>query len=107
MLGPSCSEGASRKTDWKLDIPDLDNVPPYSPPIPPLNVKNFSKILHLSDLHVQKNYTIGNVLKNFYLLGQTPQYLLPLACKLQSLSLFRITCSLQQSDLLYDSTQHY
>ena len=74
MLGPSCSEGASRKTDWKLDIPDLDNVPPYSPPIPPLNVKNFSKILHLSDLHVQKNYTIGNVLKIFisyrYFLGK-------------------------------------
>ena len=58
MLGSGCSQGASRPTDWALDIPDLDNVPPYAPPPAPSDGP-VTRILQLSDLHIQANYSIG------------------------------------------------
>ena len=58
VLGSGCSQGASRPTDWALDIPDLDNVPPYAPPPAPSDGP-VTRILQLSDLHIQANYSIG------------------------------------------------
>ena len=58
VLGPGCSQGASRPTDWTLDIPELDNVPPLAPPPLP-SPGPVTRILQLSDLHVQANYSIG------------------------------------------------
>ena len=42
-----------------LDIPDLDNEPLTPPPKWPKTSNKTSKILHLSDPHVQLDYTIG------------------------------------------------
>ena len=58
VLGSRCSQGASRPTDWALDIPDLDNVPPYAPPPAPSDGP-VTRILQLSDLHIQANYSTG------------------------------------------------
>lgn len=65
VLGPSCSQGSS-DPDWSLDIPDLDNVPAYNPPQVPDYIANVTKILHLSDVHVQMNYSIGSPTKCDY-----------------------------------------
>ena len=59
ILGPDCSGGSSSHDDWSLDIPELDQVPPYVPPPVPDQPWNVSKILHLSDLHVHLNYSVG------------------------------------------------
>ena len=58
VLGPSCAQGSSR-FDWSLDIPDLDNIPPYKPPKVPTNLEKVSKVLQISDPHIQVNYSIG------------------------------------------------
>ena len=58
VLGSGCSQGASRPTDWSLDIPELDKVPPYTPPPAPSSGP-VTRILQLSDLHIQANYSIG------------------------------------------------
>lgn len=42
-----------------LDIPDLDNVRPYQPPALPSSPVPVSRVLHLSDLHLQLNYSVG------------------------------------------------
>ena len=62
LLGDSCSQDASQATDWTLDLPELDLTPPYNPPAPPAwdTVTHKTKVLHLSDLHVQLNYTVGS-----------------------------------------------
>ena len=58
VLGPGCGQGASRPLDWALDIPELDVVPPYKPPPAPSDGP-VTRILQLSDLHIQTNYSIG------------------------------------------------
>ena len=58
VLGPGCGQGASRPLDWALDIPELDVVPPYKPPPAPSDGP-VTRILQLSDLHIQANYSIG------------------------------------------------
>ena len=62
LLGDSCSQDASQATDWTLDLPELDLTPPYNPPATPAwdTVTHKTKVLHLSDLHVQLNYTVGS-----------------------------------------------
>ena len=74
-IGSSCSSGASRQTNWRLDIADLDNVPPYQPPALPSSPVPMSRVLHLSDLHLQLNYSVGAPVKCRYpiccLLGLT------------------------------------
>jgi len=62
LLGSSCSRGASHVTNWTLNLPTL-NLPPPSPPhTTPAwdSVKKKTKVLHISDLHVQLNYSIGS-----------------------------------------------
>ena len=56
ILGSSCSSGASRQTNWTLHIPDLDTGPPYQPPSLPTGPVPVSRVLQLSDLHLQLNY---------------------------------------------------
>ena len=58
VLGPACSAGASRPTHWALDSPTLDTPAPFIPPPSPSGAP-LTKILHLSDLHVHVNYSIG------------------------------------------------
>ena len=58
-IGSSCSSGASRETNWRLDIADIDNVPAYQPPVLPSSPVPVSRVLQLSDLHLQLNYSVG------------------------------------------------
>merc|ERR1719347_516960 len=59
LLGPTCSSGASRNTSWSLDIKELDKDPGTCDVEEPDNVETY-QVLHLSDLHVQVNYSVGS-----------------------------------------------
>ena len=59
VLGGACAHKSKRLYHWSLNIPDLDNEPMTPPPKWPKTSNKAAKILHLSDPHVQLDYTVG------------------------------------------------
>ena len=58
VLGGVCAHKSKRLYHWKLDIADLENLPVTPEPKWPRFSNNTVKILHLSDPHVQLDYTV-------------------------------------------------
>ena len=58
-MGGTCAHESKRLHQWTLDIPDLDIDPPTHPLKWPTVSNNTYKILHLSDPHVQLDYSMG------------------------------------------------
>ena len=87
ILGGSCAHKSKRLYHWSLEIPDLDRNPLTPPPKWPKTSNKTHKILHLSDPHVQLDYTV-NDLKTNNINFKKPKFILRLELQLIVAKLF-------------------